>query len=65
MLRWSILFLFISLLAGALGFSEAVTEISSYGRILFFVFLTLFVITFLLGTVTKDSDFNQEHEKSE
>ncbi len=49
MLRWAILFLIVAIIAGVFGFggiSAAATDIS---RLLFVVFLVLFVITLFVG----------------
>ncbi|MGF1485041.1 MAG: DUF1328 family protein [Opitutales bacterium] len=53
MLRWAIAFFIIAIIAGVFGFggiSDAATDIA---RILFFVFLVVFVISLLFGIVGK------------
>lgn len=52
MLRWSILFLIVALVAGLLGFTEIIGPSMLVAKILFFVFLVLFVISLLMGSQT-------------
>ena len=52
MLRWSILFLVIALLAGLFGFTEVAGTSYVIAKVLFFVFLVLFVISLIMGTRT-------------
>jgi uncharacterized membrane protein YtjA (UPF0391 family) len=49
MLRWSLLFLAIALFAALLGFTTVAGTAYLAARILFFVFLVLFVVALLLG----------------
>jgi uncharacterized membrane protein YtjA (UPF0391 family) len=50
MLYWAAVFLIIGLLAGALGFGGLVAGTAvSIAKILFFVFLVLFVVSLLMG----------------
>jgi len=49
MLRWSLTFLVFGLIAALLGFTGIAGTAIGIARILFFVFLTLFAITLLLG----------------
>jgi uncharacterized membrane protein YtjA (UPF0391 family) len=49
MLRFALLFLIISLVAAALGFWGVAGLASEIARILFFVFLVLFIVAFFLG----------------
>jgi len=48
MLYWAIVFLVISLVAGALGFGGISTAAAGISKILFFVFLVLAAITLVL-----------------
>jgi uncharacterized membrane protein YtjA (UPF0391 family) len=49
MLRWAILFLIIAIIAAVFGFGDIAAAATGIARILFFVFLILFVIALLLG----------------
>jgi uncharacterized membrane protein YtjA (UPF0391 family) len=49
MLRYALLFLVIALVAGVLGFTTAAGTAIFAARILFGVFLVLFVVTLLFG----------------
>ena len=49
MLEWAIIFLVVALLAGALGFTGVVKGAATIAKVLFFIFLVLFVIVLLLG----------------
>ena len=52
MLRWSILFLVVALIAGLFGFTEVYAPAMLIAKVLFFVFLVLFVVSLLFGTRT-------------
>jgi uncharacterized membrane protein YtjA (UPF0391 family) len=49
MLRWSMTFLVIGLIAGVLGFTGVAGAASQIAWILFGVFLTLFLVSLLMG----------------
>lgn len=49
LLRWTVVFLIIALLAGVLGFGGISADFAAIGKIIFFVFLVLFVLSFILG----------------
>ena len=49
MLRMSIGFFIVAIIAAVFGFGRISAEATDIAKILFFVFLVLFVITFLLG----------------
>jgi uncharacterized membrane protein YtjA (UPF0391 family) len=49
MLRWSLFFLLLSLVAAAFGFTDVAAGAAMIGKTLFFVFLVLFLATLLLG----------------
>jgi len=49
MLSWSILFLIIAVVAAVLGFGVIAGTAATLAKILFFVFLVLFVISLLTG----------------
>jgi uncharacterized membrane protein YtjA (UPF0391 family) len=50
MLRWSILFLIAALIAGLFGFFEVAGTTYTIAKVLFVVFLVLFVVSLLMGT---------------
>ena len=49
MLRWSITFFVIAIIAAIFGFGGIAAGAASIAKILFFIFLTLFVVTLLFG----------------
>ncbi len=49
MLRYAIIFLVISLIAAALGFWGVAGLASEIARVLFFIFLVLFVVALIFG----------------
>ena len=52
MLRWSIIFLVIALVAGLFGFMDIYQPAMMIAKVLFFLFLVLFVISLILGSRT-------------
>ena len=52
MLRWSLLFLVVALIAGLFGFFDIAGTSMTIAKVLFFVFLVLFVVSLLLGSRT-------------
>jgi uncharacterized membrane protein YtjA (UPF0391 family) len=50
MLRWALLFLVVALIAALFGFTDVAGTSMFAARILFFVFLVVFVISLVLGT---------------
>ena len=49
MLRWALLFLVLALIAGILG-SPIAASFDLIGRVLFFLFLVLFLVSLVAGT---------------
>jgi uncharacterized membrane protein YtjA (UPF0391 family) len=49
MLRWSVIFFVIAIIAAIFGFGGIAEGAASIAKVLFFVFLTLFVIAILFG----------------
>ncbi|MEA3213750.1 MAG: hypothetical protein QOE70_6807 [Chthoniobacter sp.] len=49
MLSWALTFLIIALIAAVLGFGVIAGTAASIAKILFFVFLVLFALSFLVG----------------
>jgi len=52
MLRWSLLFLIVALIAGLFGFFNIAEGSLFLAKVLFFVFLVLFVISLIMGSRT-------------
>ena len=49
MLRWSLAFFLIALVAGVLGFSELASGAAWAAKLLFFLFLACFIVLFVTG----------------
>lgn len=49
MLRWSVIFFIIAIIAAIFGFGGIAEGAASIAKIFFFIFLALFVITILFG----------------
>lgn len=49
MLSWTITFLAIALIAGILGFSGVMTTSVGIAKIIFFVFLVMFIVSMIFG----------------
>lgn len=49
MLRWSLSFLILALIAGLLGFVGLEGTLMQFAKILFFLFLILFVVSLIFG----------------
>ncbi|MFT8806171.1 MAG: DUF1328 family protein [Acetobacter aceti] len=49
LLRWTLIFLVFALIAAVLGFSGIAANFAYIGKILFFIFIVLFIISFLFG----------------
>jgi uncharacterized membrane protein YtjA (UPF0391 family) len=50
MLRWSLIFLVVALIAALFGFTGIAAGAASIAKILFFVFLVLFVVALIAGS---------------
>ena len=53
MLYWTIVFLVIAMIAGALGFGVIGGMAYTAAKVLFFIFLVLFVLSLLSGTMRR------------
>jgi uncharacterized membrane protein YtjA (UPF0391 family) len=49
LLYWTFIFLILALVAGALGFGNVAHGSSSIARILFFIFIVLFLLSLVFG----------------
>ena len=56
MLRAAILFLIVAIVAAVFGFGGIASVSVDFARILFFVFLILFVVSLVLGGRSRNSD---------
>jgi uncharacterized membrane protein YtjA (UPF0391 family) len=59
MLRWSLIFFVIALIAAALGYGGIASEAAEIGKVLFFIFLGIFVLTLVLGIVAGEKLFSR------
>lgn len=53
MLRWTLIFLVVALVAAAFGFGGIAVASAGIARILFFIFLILFVLSLLGGLIRR------------
>jgi uncharacterized membrane protein YtjA (UPF0391 family) len=51
MLRWSMIFLVIAIVAAAFGFGGIASEAAEIAKVLFYLFLGVFVVTLVLGVL--------------
>jgi uncharacterized membrane protein YtjA (UPF0391 family) len=49
MLRWSLIFLVVALIAGVLGFTNIAQGAASISQVLFIIFISLFVLALIGG----------------
>jgi len=54
MLRWALIFLVIALVAALFGFGGIAAGASSIAKILFFVFIVLFLVSVIVGKRVRD-----------
>lgn len=54
MLRWALTFLVVALIAAAMGFGGIAGNAAFFARILFFVFLVLFVLSLLFRSTPSE-----------
>lgn len=57
MLRYALIFLVVSLVAGALGFTGISAGAATIAKVLFFLFLTGFVVLLILGLMAGQAIF--------
>jgi len=53
MLQWALTFLILALIAGVLGFGFLAVEFAWIGKVLFVLFLVLFVVSLVTGGVRR------------
>jgi uncharacterized membrane protein YtjA (UPF0391 family) len=49
LLRWALLFFVVSIVVGALGFTDVSAASADIARVLFYIFLVIFLLLLLLG----------------
>jgi len=59
MLRWSAVFLVIAIIAAALGYGGIAADAAEIAKVLFFIFLGIFLLTLILGLVAGQKVFGQ------
>jgi uncharacterized membrane protein YtjA (UPF0391 family) len=59
MLRWSAVFLVIAIIAAALGYGGIAADAAEIAKVLFFIFLGIFVATLILGLIAGQKLFGR------
>ena len=49
MLKWALVFLIVALIAGALGFTDVAAGAASIAKVLFAIFLVVFLVLVVIG----------------
>ena len=49
MLRWTVIFLVVAIIAAVFGFGGIAAGATNIARVLFFIFIILFILSFLIG----------------
>lgn len=52
LLQWTVIFLIVALIAGGLGFGGLAADSAWIAKVLFFIFLVLFIASFFFGGPT-------------
>ena len=53
MLRWAVIFFLVAIVAGVLGFGGIAAGASENARVLFYVFLVVFLVTLVMGAMRR------------
>ena len=53
MLRWALLFLLVAIVAGIFGFAGVMVAAAGIAKLLFYVFLVLFVVSLAMSVVNR------------
>jgi uncharacterized membrane protein YtjA (UPF0391 family) len=53
MLRWTLLFLLVAIVAGIFGFAGVMVAAAGIAKLLFYVFLVLFVVSLAMSLVSR------------
>jgi uncharacterized membrane protein YtjA (UPF0391 family) len=57
MLKWSFIFLIIAIIAGILGFTNIEAGAAAIAKVLFFIFISIWLLLIILGvTIFKKAD---------
>lgn len=56
MLRWTVTFLIIAIIAAVFGFGNIAAGAASIAKILFFIFVVLFLLSLIFGKSMRKSD---------
>jgi uncharacterized membrane protein YtjA (UPF0391 family) len=62
MLRWAVIFLVIAIVAGILGFAGLMVAAAGIAKLLFYLFLILFLITLISGLVNRNKVWDGKQE---
>lgn len=55
MLKWALIFFVVALVAGALGFTRVSSAAAGVAKVLFFVFIAVFVVMLVLGLLAGEA----------
>ncbi len=53
MLRWALLFLLVAIVAGIFGFAGVMVAAAGIAKLLFYVFLVLFVVSLAMSVISR------------
>ena len=53
MLRWALIFFVIAIVAGIMGFAGIMVAAAGIAKLLFYLFLVLFLISLIMGLVSR------------
>jgi uncharacterized membrane protein YtjA (UPF0391 family) len=53
MLRWALIFLIVAIVAGIFGFAGIMVAAAGIAKLLFYLFLVLFLVSLLMGLVSR------------
>ncbi len=57
MLKWAVIFFLISVVAGVFGFTDVAAGAQSVAKLLFYVFVVLFLIVLVFGVIAGQTLF--------
>jgi uncharacterized membrane protein YtjA (UPF0391 family) len=53
MLRWALMFLIVAIIAGIFGFAGVMVAAAGIAKLLFYVFLVLFVVSLAMSVISR------------